>query len=175
MGVTPSALGETEYTDRYQRLAPRGLRYAYSLLGNSADSEEVVQEAFCRLIRSDQTATKVNGAFPALLFTTIRNLCIDHRRTIGRRKQVSFDPEQHAAADKPDRDRAELEALVTRAIDGLPAPWADALRLRMDGELSYEQIASVLNSTHAQVRTWIYRARKQLADELKQQGFLADP
>ena len=41
-------------------------------------------------------------------------------------------------------------------------------------DLTYEQIATVLDCTKAQVRTWIFRARRQLSDELAKRGLLGE-
>ena len=42
-----------------------------------------------------------------------------------------------------------------------------ALLLREEEDLSYQDIAIVMEGTHAQVRTWIFRARKKLLERLK--------
>lgn len=177
MSVARAAADPSDYSRYYRQFAPRGMRYAYSLLRNSADSEEVVQEAFLRLIKSRDAST-VNGSFAPLFFTTIRNLCIDFRRSAFRRKHVSLErlPQELTQAlsqcDVAARESKELEQAVSQALASLPPVWADAIKLRMNGELTYQQIATVLECTHSQVRTWIYRARQQLADELRNQGLL---
>ena len=48
-----------------------------------ATPEEVVQEAFCRLLRADKHPEQLNGSFAPLFFATVRNLCIDLRRAAG--------------------------------------------------------------------------------------------
>ena len=73
-----------------------------------------------------------------------------------------------------DSEVVRIERTIREAIDQLPTSWADALRLRIDGELSYDDISKVLKCTKAQVRTWIYRARRQLERDLAHEDFLID-
>ena len=54
----------------------------------------------------------------------------------------------------------------------MPKEWAESLNLKIHAKLSYQEIADVLDATHAQIRTWIYRARKQLALDLEAKGLL---
>ena len=171
MNSVPVAVVEPAYAACYEEYAPRGRRYAYALLRNQADSEEIVQEAFCRLMRSQHDPHAMNGAFAPLFFTTVRNLCIDAQRTRVRRRQVPLTGPIASRGTEP-RDNEELVSAIQQAMAALPPSWAEALQLRLNGELSYEQIATVLDCTHAQVRTWIYRARRQLAETFRAQGYL---
>ena len=160
-------------------VAPQAKRYAMSIVRNWGDAEEIVQEAFCKLVESENIKSqneltdqfqKVNKS---LFFTVVRNLAIDLVRQKSRRKFEAVD--QHQITD-PKRENAgqlqKIESSVEAIMERLPDQWNDALKLKINGQLSYEEISQVMNATRAQVRTWIYRARKQLQKELKQQGFL---
>lgn len=157
--------------------APKGIRYAFSMLRNRADAEETTQEAFCRLLTAHpewngNTAT-LESQFPPLFFTTIRNQCIDLIRKRSRRKQVALDVTNEPVTSAESSDQRELESKVTQLLEQLPETWADALKLKINGQLSYTEIAEVMEATHAQVRTWIYRARRQLEAELNKTGIQA--
>ncbi len=71
------------------------------------------------------------------------------------------------------RTEQQLETQIEQWLEQLPPEWADALKLKVNGQLSYAEIADVMNATHAQVRTWIYRARRQLETELNKTGIQA--
>ena len=169
-------------TLRYQEvmfhgLAAQATRYAASMVRRWSDAEEIVQEAFCRLIQSgnsQQSDLTFDVDCRALLFTTVRNLAIDHLRVRQRRKFEAIDANQISMA-KPDSDPqrlVQLERCIDEILDGMPTQWSESLQLKINGELSYAEIANVLGGTHAQVRSWIYRARKQLAVELTRRGIL---
>jgi RNA polymerase sigma-70 factor (ECF subfamily) len=159
-------------------IAPQATRYAMSIVRVWADAEEVVQEAFCRLLQSDRFSTNsdrvTDGLDKALLFTTVRNLAIDQLRKQKRRRFEPMDVGQipNAKVHSDESRLQQLELGVQAILKDLPTQWSDALQLKINGGLSYSEIADVLKATHAQVRTWIYRARKQLEKELYEQGLL---
>lgn len=159
-----------------EEIAPQAKRYAMSILRVWADAEEVVQEAFCRLIQSNQIdETHESGShLKPLLFTTVRNLAIDQLRRQKRRRFEPLDLGQLAGSNHHSDDTRlqQLENAIESILKDLPIQWSEALQLKINGGLSYDEIANVLDATKSQVRTWIYRARKKLDRELSQQGFL---
>ena len=166
-------------------------RYAMSIVHRWSDVEEIVQEAFCRLVESSKTQLefadgqnnvapgttnhiKTESSQKAMLFAIVRNLSIDLLRKNGRRKFEVIDTEL-VPNSKKQTDSAELERLelsVQDILKQMSDQWSDALQLKVNGGLSYDEIAKVLNATHGQVRTWIFRARKTLASELTRLGLL---
>jgi RNA polymerase sigma factor (sigma-70 family) len=155
--------------------APLAARYAMSIVRCWSDAEEIVQEAFCRMIQVGRDIEN-EAAGKAMLFAIVRNLAIDQLRKNGRRRFEAVDTSQ-IEKTKQSTDETNLERLEKGIQEGfkmMPNQWSDALQLKINAELSYDEIASVLNATHAQVRTWIYRARKQLEKDLRQQGLLGD-
>lgn len=158
----------------FGQFAPQGIRYAYSMLRNQADAEDVTQEAFCRLWAANPewkvaSCVRLEERFAPLFFTAIRNQCIDVIRKRSRQNQVSLETTAEPSA-RPATDVIELETEVARLLEQLPQEWAEALQLKVNGKLSYQEIAEVLNVTHGQVRTWIYRARRTLEAGLKKSG-----
>ncbi len=168
----PDSLLEALFTEHRQRAC----RYARWLVGNDCDAEEVVQEAFVRLAR--QPVDELAGAdnqqrFTGILFTTVRNLSIDLLRKNGRRKNISLTHLHEPIVEDPDTASAErLDQQIQKSIRGLPDHWAEALKLKITGELTYQEIADVLGCSKAQVRTWIFRGRRQIACDLTQTGWL---
>lgn len=187
---TPEMLGSVD--ELYRRFAPTGRRYAMSMLRNEADSEEIVQEAFLRITRShedwverhwsDIDTMDVEGFLKARMFTAIRNLCIDRSRARKRQRLVSLESvgEQASRNGSGNIDGPkELLVEVERLLEQMNSNWAEALRLKQNGELSYQQIALVLSSaegqvSHAQVRTWIFRGRRFLEQELTKSGLIGN-
>ena len=163
------------FDEAFEEYSIRGLRYATSMLRSSADAEEVVQEAFCRLMLS-RHKVEVTDDFAAVFFTTVRNLCMDLIRKRKRRPEVPIVKVSEISANQSapgsSDDVSVLKQAIQEAINDLPDNWADALKLRINANLSYEEISAVLKCTRSQVRTWIYRARRQLEQALVTQGLL---
>lgn len=160
----------------YKRYAAKGIGYANALLQNMNDAEEAVQEVFCRLLKPMHQG-KVDpdrGGFCAIFFRTLRNLCIDMLRRKRRTKTLPIDrvPEPRAPGRVKGLSEADMEKKVQDALAALPAEQCDALTLKLNGNLSYDQIAETLGCTHAQVRSWIYRARRGLETQFRRQGIM---
>jgi RNA polymerase sigma-70 factor (ECF subfamily) len=165
----------------YERYAPRGLSYASAILHNESDAEEALQEAFCRLLAPIRRGAvdPARGGFRAFFFGTLRNLSIDmlRRRRLSGRVSLESVPEPHSrpvagTAEGPGGVPLEAAERVRGAFTALPPNHAEALRLRVNGGLSYEQIAGVLGCSRPQVRTWIYRARRRLEEIFTRDGLM---
>lgn len=162
----------TRFFDEHAR---RAKNYAMSIVRRWADAEEITQEAFCKLIQNETMSKAVSdSAARAILFTTIRNLSIDCLRKRGTRKHKPLDEQNIASPNHLHSEIAleKLEAGIENAMKELPEEWAEALRLKVNAKLSYTEIADVLSATHGQIRMWIFRARKQLHEDLKKSGLL---
>lgn len=153
-----------------------GRRYARRLLGNEADCEDVVQEAFCRLVARESSAHMTARDTPrparselaAIFFTTVRNLCIDKLRRNKARSNVSAEQWIEAVPSAESQAIAnETRQQIESGLARLPEHWRQALMLRAAFELNYEEISQIMNSSRAQIRTWIFRARQQLSGDLQ--------
>lgn len=169
-----SCATEARFFDQH---APSLTRYAMSIVRRWADAEEIAQEAFCKLL-SSRTVAKLesNSETKAILFTTVRNLSIDRLRKQGRRQFEPIDAQTLAIPESRHSETKleQLELGISKAMGSLPDEWAEALQLKVNGGLSYNEIAKVLSASHSQIRTWIYRARKKLQADLKQAGLLEE-
>lgn len=161
----------------YERYAARGLNYANTILHNENDAEEALQEAFCRLLAPIRKGAvdPARGGFRALFFGILRNLCIDMLRRRRQAGHLSLESVAEPVSRTGGKHAAPREAAekIRAAFRMLPANHAEALRLRLSGKLSYDQIAGFLGCTRAQVRTWIYRARRRLEEIFIKEGLIA--
>jgi len=137
--------------------------YVRRLIQNRSDADDVYRESVARILHlADRGRLRDNGQEArALLFTIAHNLAMDHHRL--RRWTIERADGQEPAPDRP------MEELLARqqldmALDQLPDGQRQALLLRVFGELGYTDIAHALNATEGQVKTWVYRARKRLAE-----------
>ncbi len=174
-----AALDQDAFRILYDRYAGRGIRYASSILHDVNDSEDAVQEVFFRLLGpiAQDRIDSARGGFGALFFSSLRNLCVDlirKRRTRPRYLPIDSVGQRAArtdAAGSGGREAlAEMEARVKAAFDALRPNHAEALRLRVKGGLNYDEIAAALDCSRAQVRTWIYRARRSLSEIFLREG-----
>jgi RNA polymerase sigma-70 factor (ECF subfamily) len=161
-----AALGEGgAFEVVFDRYASPAYRYASSLLGDAAAAEDAVQEAFFKLFAHARNGgfDPRRGSARGLLYRMVRNACVDRFRGKGP-ATVSLEV-AHAVPSAPE-DGAAARLDVEAALVRLPEQQRSALLLRAEGGLSYAEISSALGASVAQVKTWIFRGRREMAQAL---------
>jgi RNA polymerase sigma-70 factor, ECF subfamily len=144
---------------------------ALRFLGDSAEAQDVAQEAFLRAFRGIKDF-KGEARFSTWLYRITYNLCADwlrRNRKPGRRAAPYAEAEEVADAHEDLEggllEREEREA-VRRAVDELDGIYRTVVILLYYQKLSYEQIAAVLGVPVKTVETRLYRARRLLREAL---------
>ena len=149
------------------------LKQAQRILPSEEDAEDVVQDAFCKLWRSDYPMKTENEA-EALAHTTIRNLCLDERRKQELRPQFSLDPERDTTLQRSVQDEIEIQERfqqVESIIESeLTLSEQRVMHLKEYEGHSVEEIAQIMNLTEAAVRMKLSRARKRIRTVYTQQN-----
>ena len=143
----------------------RLISVARAIVGSSASAEDVVQQAFMNLYRHRR---RYDWRDPGgLLRRTVVNEAL---RLLRQNRPVAL------VGDTGENKPEPLDAMVDResvasirkAIANLPQHFRAALVLCEYEQMSYAQIAEVLGASIPQVKTWIFRGRRQLAQTLKE-------
>lgn len=141
---------------------------AYSILQDVHEAEDVVHQAFLRMINLlDKVGEPEEAKTRAYVVTVAESIAIDTFRR--RRRIVPLDEEKVDIAPVPDCGYEERDA-IQRAIHRLPVQYGTVLNLRYSHGLEDEEIAGLLKISEANVRQRISRARKKLALLLEQEG-----
>ena len=146
-------------------------RVAYSVLRNSADAEDAVQEAFMRVLRHRDTLDEVRD-HRVWLIRIVWNIVLDRKRRAKTRPETDdvaelarvlpcggLSAEEIASA-------AQHHAKVLGCVEKLPAKERQVLMLSAFEELSSVEIAEVLGITESSVRSRLFRARNLMAELL---------
>jgi RNA polymerase sigma-70 factor (ECF subfamily) len=146
--------------------------YAYRLLGNQEDADDVTQEVFVRACVSWDGLYELHQ-LSAWLYRIATNLCIDLLR---RRKRVSWRPLEQEKPASEEEDSivwladpggipqvAERE-LIRMVLEQMPADYAIALVLSAAQGLSYQEVAEVVGLSPNAAATRISRAKKFFAE-----------
>ena len=157
--LEPSTLG-----DLYVRHAPEGIRLAFLLTGDRALAEDLVQEAFARLVGRLQHL-RDPGAFGAYLRRTIVNLATSHFRH--RRVERAYLERLAGAPTAPTNPNEERDEAMHEALLGLPERQRAAMVLRFYEDLSDVQTAEILRCSPGTVRSLVSRGMKTLRDQLQ--------
>lgn len=152
----------------------------YRMLGNAQEAEDAAQETFLRAYDRLNTY-QPDKKFSNWILSIASHYCIDLLRR--RRFQwlsveddpimnwLSSDDEQPDDAALRTERAAEVRILLERLDPSYRAP----LVLRYWHDLSYREIADMLNLTEPAVKTRLHRARLQMAALLQEQSAAARP
>lgn len=145
-------------------------RYAMVLVRNSAEAEDLVQETYVRALPA-MGRLRPDSNLKVWLLTILRNLRRNQIRKLRTGPRIVELDEGGNSADvaaEPSEDpytqyasKAEREH-VRKAIEQLPASFREVIILREYDELSYQEIASVLECPLGTVMSRLGRARSKL-------------
>jgi RNA polymerase sigma factor (sigma-70 family) len=148
--------------DRYQG---RLLGFCRQMLGSTEDAEDVLQEVFVNAYRAMLADEREINLRP-WLYRIARNRCLNHLRKPTADAQESMDMvpvvEAAATAEKV-HNREEFRQLLTD-VGKLPETQRTALLLREMDAMSYEEIASTMDTSVPSVKSLLVRARISLAE-----------
>src|SRR5687767_10584232 len=163
--------------DRYKQpvmnLVARTLR-------DLTEAEDVAQHVFVQVFKSAHRY-HVAAKFSTWIFTIARNLCLNEIRRRSRHPAESLDATSPENEDQPLHQYAdtrtfsppdallqgELEEKIESALAALPEKQRTALLLCRQEELSYEEMAEVLDCSLSATKSLIHRARETLKQQLK--------
>lgn len=173
--------GDTEafaqLVDKYRQPV---INLAWRTLRDLTEAEDLAQNVFVQAFKSARRY-EASAKFSTWLFTITRNLCLNEIRRRARHPAESLDQphaehdEQplHQVEDKgvasPPQQllRGELEEKISEALAALPENQRTALLLCRQEELSYEEIAEVLDCSVSATKSLIHRGRETIKLRLK--------
>jgi RNA polymerase sigma-70 factor (sigma-E family) len=159
-----NSLEHGSLADLYVRHAPEGIRLAFLLTGDQALAEDLVQEAFSRLV-GRLWHLRDPGAFSAYLRKTIVNLSTSHFRR--RRVERAYLERSAMAPEAETHPNLELDSTMHDALLRLPERQRAAMVLRFYEDLSDIQTAEILRCSPGTVRSLVSRGMKTLRSELE--------
>ena len=162
----------------FERERPRLLSIAYGFLGSLSEAEDVLQEAYLRLERTDAAAIQEPAAW---LTTVVSRLALDELRSARRRRETyvgEWLPEPVFQAPLPEQElitRSRLSVAFLHLLERLEPEQRAVLVLREVFELSYREIAPILGKSEAACRQLMTRARARLEPESAVAAEAPDP
>ena len=167
MAVTETGhLAAREVDDLYRRHGAEVYRYAYAVLGNHADAEDVTQTTFLNAYRALEQGVRPRKPSNWLLTIASNAIKQRFRQERARPRQVELD--EHIAGQESDDDGPSVGELLT-ALSKIPPQQRQAIVLREFEGRSYSEIAEILGVTTTALETLLFRARRSLAEELTHQ------
>ena len=152
-------------TDAFRVLVERHqtaiFRFAFGLLGNREEAQDVAQETFLAAYANLSGYDSSRAAFSTWLFTIARNRCInwlERKRPVALQKPNAV--QGNVSADPVGTQ--ELSEQLDDALAALPVRQRTAFVLAEIEELSYAEIARIEQTTLGTVKSRIHRAKQRL-------------
>jgi len=159
---------EKQIEELYPRLH-RSMK-AY-LAGSEIEAEDILQETFLKAYKNlDQF--EGNSNLYTWLYSIARNKCIDEfrkKKSGLNRSSIPVEEFEIESGEYETNDQAEMELLET-AISQLPELLRSIVVMKSVDGLTYPEISEVTGVNEQTLKNRMFRARKQLAENLKQMG-----
>jgi len=156
------------------------LNFIYRTLRDETEAEDLAQNVFLQVYKS-RSRYRRTAKFSTWLFTIARNLCLNELRRRSRHPAESIEETHADKEDQPQRQyedksqmappekllHGELAQKIEEALAELPENQRSAILLCRQNELSYEEIAEVLDCSLSATKSLIHRGRETLKEKLK--------
>jgi RNA polymerase sigma-70 factor, ECF subfamily len=175
---------EAAYRELVARYATPAVNFIFRFVRDRALAEDLAQEGFLRVYQRLPTYDP-ERRFSSWFFQVLRNVTIDHLR-VNRLPTASLEAleeEGHRAA-AVDREgaspeelagRSELASAMSAALSRIRREYREVVVLRYHEGLTHPEIAEILGLPSGTIKTYLHRARKELAEILAGEGWGPSP
>lgn len=155
-------MNSEELNIQFLEVKDSAYRYAVSLLHDTTEAEDVVQDLYERLWRRRLIIRRVG--FRALVMTTVRNMSLDRLRRQQQNRHTAIEDEP-LATESPEVDNHV--AIVRMIISHLPEREREIIHLHDVEGMDYEDIAEVVGTSVMAARMACSRARQKVKEEFE--------
>jgi len=159
-----STEAEAAFSELYQRYSGKIHAYCVKMLNDEDAAEDIFQDTFIRFYQNiDLKRNNVNVS--SFLFTIARNLCYNFIRD---KKQIlSIENMDFSDDFKNPAEEKELLEMITMALDLISVKYKEAFILREYNDLSYEEIALLLELSVSNAKARVRRAKNKIREILE--------
>jgi RNA polymerase sigma-70 factor, ECF subfamily len=169
-------LGAEQYRDAFELLLGRYqhkvFRLAWSMLGDQTTAEEMAQDVFLKIWQV-LPGYRGEASLSTWIYAITRNSCLTRRKKLRERSAASMEEPgvlRAAEAQLSAPSRPSNEPDLAASMAQLPPQYRQAIALFYLEEKSYEEVSARLGLPVGTVKTYLHRARKQLAASLRKEA-----
>lgn len=152
------SIAKSAFEELYSRYSIILYNYCKKILSNENSTSDIFQETFLKVIEASKDG-KVMTNFAGYIITIARNLCLNEKDNI---RNTMVYVEDFNLSAIPTRDDKELNEIIGIALENLAFEYRECLILKEFLNLSYSQIAELLDISLPVVRIRIHRAKDKL-------------
>jgi len=163
--------------DAFEVLVESHQQFVYNLalrtMANEEEARDLSQEAFLRAWRA-LPRFEGKSSFRTWLYRIVINLCYNRLPKMRREltqlqiENIEDFPGGDSHEPVPQMEKTETRRILQQEIERLPSSYQALLQLRYRQELSYNDIAKVMELPLGTIKTGLYRARQRLQKAMKQ-------
>ncbi len=159
----------------FEPIVKQYMRRAYftalGLVGNPQSAEDLSQDAFVRVYKNIDSFD-VDAPFYPWFYRILKNLCLNHIRgkkrkpaqSLDKLGEVGFEPQSKNPDPEDDCQTDEMKQVLWQAIYKLKETDREIIILKHFEDLSYKEIAEVLDIPQGTVMSRLFNARKHLRE-----------
>ena len=167
----------------YDRHGGAAYSLAYRIVGDRNGAEDVAQEAFLSIWRSNARFDRARGSVRSWVLSVVRNRAIDALRRGGSRAPKLDQDDDAVLEARPGGEMTEDEAIrretsreLRGALDSLPDDQSKVIELAYFGGFSHSEIAEMLSmplgTVKGRMRLGLEKIRVQIAESITPDGIL---
>lgn len=170
---------ELAFKELVNRFQHKVFNTALGLLQHHTDAEDIAQEVFIQVYRSINNF-KAEASLATWIYRITVTKSLDHLRSKKRKKRFGFISSLFGESGKPvvdvadfnhpgvQLDKKEDALILFKLITELPETQQAAFILNKVEDLSYREIAAILNTTEPAVDALLQRAKQNLRKKINQ-------
>ncbi len=161
---------EAGFAERIAENQRRVFQIAFSILGNSADAEDVAQEAFLRAYQKFaalREAEKFRAWVNRIVFRLALNRKRGYRRRLARDTAWQMSETRTTVDGARDAEQQVMLDRLRREIERLPEKLRSVLQLSLVEEMDAADVGAVLGIPAGTVRSRVHTARKLLLEVMQ--------
>jgi RNA polymerase sigma-70 factor (ECF subfamily) len=133
---------------------------AYRYMRDPNLAEDMAQEAFLKAYRL-LGGFRGDCSFSTWLYRVTCSVCLTELNRRKKRGEVELLP-SHSESAVPAKEYNDTHDVIRRCVTKLPERYASIVTLYYLQEISYDEIAKIMNIPMGTLKTWMHRARNQL-------------
>lgn len=161
----------------FTRYADVGFRTAMRFMKNQADAEDVLQMSYIHFIQNldlFREGITIRPWLMKMIVNTCKNKLIEEKRRQNRQNKIASERFEkntnESSVENANSENAELKVKLRQGVDMLPEKYRSPLWLVMFEEISYSEVAEVLELPEKTIRTQVARGLERLRKNLASLG-----